>query len=62
MTSKDIIVTFDRDGGGIVLNDPDTKDARKNYQRVSSVTAQAMKIMRDDIVKLQGLAKKKGKA
>ncbi len=77
MTSKDIMIQSDDAGGIIVLRSGDDekflKRTTKNSVRCSGIMASALKVMRDDIIELQGfaippgrqgkpLAKKKGAA
>jgi hypothetical protein len=60
MTSKDIMIQSDVDGSGgiLILRDGDDeafiKRTTKNSVKCSGVMAAALKIMRDDIVALQG--------
>ena len=64
MTSKDIMIQADDDLGGgiIILRDGDDeafiKRTVKNSVKCSGVMAKVLKIMRDDIIALQPLAKK----
>lgn len=59
MTSKDIIIQPDVDGtGGLVFLHPGNKKEvvmrnHKNTLKVSRVLAEALQIMRDDIIALQ---------
>lgn len=66
MTSKDIMIQADDDMGGglLILREGDDEHfirrTNKNSVKMSGVMAKALKIMRDDIIALQPLAKKGG--
>jgi len=68
MTARDIMIQTDVDGtGGLIVlrdgNDPSfIKRSQKNSVKCTSVMAQVMKILRDEIIAMQAapVAKKKG--
>jgi hypothetical protein len=68
MTAKDIMIQEDLDGtGGLIVlregNDPNfVKRTRDNSIRTSAAWARVLKVLRDEIIALQGapLAKTKG--